>query len=226
MKAVAGHHPTGRPLLLKGEELPPAPRQRRSIEARERLKLAALELFAGAGFERTSVEEIAEQAGVAVGGFYLHFRSKRQLLLVLMDELLERLSSLDLQVKPNRSIRTALRDLLSRSFSQDLRFLGAYRAWQEATLSDRDLAKLERETRAWTTARVRGVLTALQRLPGARSDVDTSSVARAIDALFWALLAEAVHKPKVELAQWLDAATHLIYHAMFRDSLGEKGGKR
>jgi AcrR family transcriptional regulator len=58
---------------------------------------AGLALFGEKGYEAASVDEIAARAGVAVGGFYQHFRSKRQLLLVLMDELLERLSRLDLR---------------------------------------------------------------------------------------------------------------------------------
>ena len=77
-----------RPNLLAGEDLPPEPQQKRSLENRVQLKIAALALFGEKGFERTSVEEIARRANLAVGGFYLHYRSKRQLLLALMDDLL------------------------------------------------------------------------------------------------------------------------------------------
>jgi len=35
----------------------------------------------------------------------------------------------------------------------DLRYLGPYRAWEEATLSDPDLARKDRRIHAWTTAR-------------------------------------------------------------------------
>jgi hypothetical protein len=44
-----------------------------------------------------------------------------------------------------------------------------------------------------------------------------------MDSFFWSLLAQAVRMPQVELQQWIDSATHLIYHAMFRDARG-KGG--
>src|SRR5215469_14935152 len=122
---------TRRPNLLAGEDLPPAPVQERSLEKRARLKAAALALFGERGYEGTAIEEIASRADLAVGGFYQHFRSKRQLLLALMDELLEKLSSLDLRPGAAHDVRGGLGDLLSRAFAHDLAYLGAYRAWQE-----------------------------------------------------------------------------------------------
>ena len=83
-----------RPDLLARQQLPPAPQQERSRRKREALLEKALALFAERGYEQTSIEEIAHAAGVAVGGFYQHFTSKRQLLLVLMDRLLQDVSGL------------------------------------------------------------------------------------------------------------------------------------
>ena len=40
---------------------------------------------------------------------------------------------------------------------------------------------------------------------------------RAMDSFFWSLLARAAVMRKAELNQWIDSATHLIYHAMFVD---------
>ena len=128
-----------RPNLLTGENLPADPRQKRSLEKRAQLKAAGLAVFAEKGFEGASIDDIARRAKLAVGGFYQHFRSKRQLLLVLTDELLERLSRLDLRPQTIADTRTALRELLARAFSHDLHYLGAYRAWRKAVLSDADL---------------------------------------------------------------------------------------
>lgn len=213
-----------RPNLLAGEDCPPQPRQRRSSANRERLKTEALRLFGEKGYEGTSIEEIAHRANLAIGGFYLHFRSKRQLLLTLMDDLLQVLSQLDLRVEASTDVRTALRALLSRAFSSDLRYLGAYRAWQEAALTDRDLTRKQRAIHAWTTARVTAVLAELQKSPGARPGVDLSGLARVMDTLFWALLGQALQLTKVDLDQWLDSSTHVLYHALFLDA-GKKGGK-
>ncbi|MGA8035673.1 MAG: helix-turn-helix domain-containing protein [Candidatus Acidiferrales bacterium] len=211
-----------RPDLLRGERLPAKPVQKRSIENGERLKEAALVLFGELGYERTSIGAIAQKARLATGGFYLHFRSKRQLLLVLMDELLEGLSRLEL--KPTEAgkragdVPRALRGMLAIAFSHDLRYLGACRAWQEAALADRDLQKKQEEIHAWSTARTLRLLKLLQSLPGARRDVDMTGVAAAIDRFFWSLLAQASGFSRAQLGRQIDAATHLIYHAMFVDT--------
>lgn len=208
---------TARPNLLAGQYLLPEPQQKRSLAKRARLKSAALALFGEKGYEATSVDEIAKRANLAMGSFYQHYRSKRQLLLALMDELLEHLSRLELRPRAAGDIRAGLRELLSRAFATDLRYLGAYRAWQEAALSDLELARKQQEIHAWTTARVMAVFKLLQQLPGARTGVDIATLARVMDSFFWNLLAQALLLSKAELNQWTDAAAHLIYHALFLD---------
>ena len=210
-----------RPNLLAGEDLPPEPRQRRSLEKRARLKAAGLVLFGEKGYESTSIDEIARRAKLAVGSFYQHFRSKRQLLLALVDELLEKMSELEFRPKTGADVRAVVHELLARAFSHDLRYLGAYRAWQEAVLSDPELARKQVEIHAWTTSRVTTVFQLLQQLPGARADVDVSGLARVMDSFFWSLLAQAARMPEVELNRSIDSATHLIYHAMFTDPVGK-----
>ena len=206
-----------RPNLLAGEDLPPQPHQKRSVDKRSRLKAAGLSLFGENGYENTSIEMIARRAKLAVGGFYQHFRSKRQLLLALMDELLEKLSQLDFRPGAVTDVRAGIRQMLSRAFSHDLRYLGAYRAWQEAALSDPDLARKQEQIHGWTTTRVMTVFQLLQQLPGARQGVDVPGLARVMDSFFWSLLAQAGRFSKVELDQRIDSATHLIYHALFTD---------
>jgi AcrR family transcriptional regulator len=206
-----------RPNLLAGEDLPAEPQQKRSAEKRARLKAAGLALFGEKGYERTSIEEIAGRAGLAVGGFYQHYRSKRQLLLALMDDLLEGMSQLDLRPHPAGNVRQSLRDLLARGFSGDLHYLGACRAWEEAVLSDPGLARKQQKIRAWTKRRVEALFHGLQQLPGARPGVDIAALAQVMDNFFWSLLAQAVRLPRVELNGWIDSANHLIYHALFLD---------
>jgi AcrR family transcriptional regulator len=68
------------------------------------------------GYEGSSIDEIAPRAKLAVGTS-TNFRSKRQLLLALMDELLEKLSQLDFRPTASTDVRLGLRELLSRAFS-------------------------------------------------------------------------------------------------------------
>lgn len=207
-------HPAAAVRLLAGEDFPRPPAQKRSVEKRERLKLAALDVFAEKGYEQAAIEEIARRAGLAVGGFYQHYRSKRQLLLALMNELLETLGRLELPPHLAGGVQSGLRAFLAAAFARDLKYLGAYRAWREAVLSDRDLAARDARIHAWTTARVARFLTALARLPGARKDLKIPALAKVLDSFFWNLLAQAIHLKRRELNDWVDASARLVYHAM------------
>ena len=203
-----------RPNLLTGEDLPPAPRQKRSLAKHARLRKAGLQVFRDKGYEAASIEEVARRAGMAVGGFYQHFRSKRQLLLALMDELLERLAQLNLASDGGGDVRANLHQFLSRALAADLRYLGAYRAWREAALSDPELAGKQRRIHEWTVARISGLLTRLGQLPGARRGVDIQGLAAVLDSMFWDFLARASRMPPAGRARWLAAIVHLIYHAI------------
>lgn len=61
----------------------------RKARTRKALLDAAGKLFSEQGVERTTVDEIAERAGVSVGSLYVHFGSKDALLLELIDQALE-----------------------------------------------------------------------------------------------------------------------------------------
>jgi AcrR family transcriptional regulator len=206
-----------RPNLLKGEDLLSEPSQQRSRLKRARIEAAGLALFGQKGYERTSIDEIAAEAKLATGGVYRHFRSKRQLLLVLMDQLLEDLSQLDLRPRGGSNIREGLRTFLGRALATDIRYAGAYRAWREAVVTDASLAGKETEIRAWSTGRVRMAFSLLQQLPGARAGIDVEALAQVMDEFFWSLLGQAASLSETAMAQWVEASTHLIFHALFQD---------
>lgn len=68
------------------------------LSSREKILEAARQLFAIKGYAETSVEEIAERAGVAKGTIYTHFASKDELLITILrigtDELIARVHKL------------------------------------------------------------------------------------------------------------------------------------
>lgn len=183
---------------------------------------AAVRLFGVHGYERTSIEQIASDAGLAVGAFYVHFRSKRQLLLLLMDDFLERLDKVSLEPPAGDDVRRIIGQLLARAFASDLEYAGAYRAWREATLAAPELLLHDRRIRRWTVTRVTSVLVALQALPGSRKGLDVKALARLLDGFFWSLIAESTTMTRRELSEAARSTTHLIYHAMFVDRVAEK----
>jgi AcrR family transcriptional regulator len=62
-------------------------------DARGRLRAAALESFAGRGYEATTAAQIAERAGLTERTFFRHFKDKREVLFGGQDALLEVLLS-------------------------------------------------------------------------------------------------------------------------------------
>ncbi|MFQ3588939.1 MAG: TetR/AcrR family transcriptional regulator, partial [Chloracidobacterium sp.] len=70
------------------------PKQERSRRTREKLILAAAQLFEERGFEKTTSNDIAAVAGVSIGSFYAYFSDKRQVLLLLFEQrIAERLNA-------------------------------------------------------------------------------------------------------------------------------------
>jgi AcrR family transcriptional regulator len=59
--------------------------QQRSEETRAKIMEAAIKLFSNRGYNKASVDEICEEAGISKGAFYHHFKSKQALFLALLD---------------------------------------------------------------------------------------------------------------------------------------------
>ena len=59
--------------------------QQRSEETRARILEAALKLFSARGYNKASVDDICQEAGISKGAFYHQFKSKQSLFLALLD---------------------------------------------------------------------------------------------------------------------------------------------
>lgn len=59
---------------------------RRRLQSRRRLLDAARSLFVERGYDRTRPQDVAREAGVATGTFYLHFRDKEAVFLAFAEE--------------------------------------------------------------------------------------------------------------------------------------------
>jgi AcrR family transcriptional regulator len=210
----------GPPILADDEDLPAPPRQARSLATRKKLLEASRNLFAEQGYDATSIQAIASRAGTAAGAFYTYFRSKRQLLIVLMNELLERLHDLDLRPTGGAAgtdARAGLRSFLAAVFRADLEYYGVVRAWQEAALTDAGLGQMQAAIEAWTNARILGVFRLLQQYPNARPDRDLAAFARMMDRHFWSLLARGASLPRRDFDREVRIAADVIYHYLFHD---------
>jgi AcrR family transcriptional regulator len=179
---------------------------------REELLAAALARFAANGYDATTVEEIARHAGIAVGGFYLHFRSKRQILLVLVDRLLLEIESAPPDAQPDD--RGGILDRIRWAFNARWQHAGVYRAWREATLRDTELAAIHDRIEAWTRVWIAESLSAAAALPGARLDVDVPALSCMLNVIFLRLL-EVTAPDRAALSETVVA---VIEPAVFADA--------
>jgi len=206
------------PLPPPSEPLLPLPKRMSKLDRRHRLMTAARELFGSEGYEATSIDAITSRAGVAVGAFYTHFRSKRQLLIVLMGEVVERFRDTDLRPRSSGTMQASLRSHITQMFEDDDRQLfKILRAWQEAAVVDAEIAAAEANFRMWTETKVLRLFRRLQRQPRRRNDLDIAVFAQMINVHMWALLTRAASMPPGELRREMRVTADAVYHYLFRD---------
>ncbi|NJM05625.1 alpha/beta fold hydrolase [Candidatus Gracilibacteria bacterium] len=208
-----------RPHLLAAEQLPTAPQQARSRQKRAALMSAALTLFSAHGYNATTVEAIAQQAGMAVGAFYQHFSSKRQLVLVLMDQLLDDAAFLRVRAEQSdpSDVRGSVAALVRQGLQTDWAYAGAYRAWRELSTHDAAVLAMQHQIEEWTAGQLEIMLGLLSRALQARPNLDLATFAHIISVLFWALVEQPLHDPAA-VERLVNTLTDLIVHGLFTDA--------
>ena len=63
------------------------PKQKRSIEKKQRIKDAAIKLMSEKGYHSASSNEIAKEAGVSIGTFYSYYKDKKDLYIELVADI-------------------------------------------------------------------------------------------------------------------------------------------
>lgn len=76
-------------------------RRTRTLETRERIRVAAWELFTTVGYEATTTSAIAKRAGVATGTVFVHASDKADLLFLVMYDRLATVSDHQLSTVPD-----------------------------------------------------------------------------------------------------------------------------
>lgn len=79
-------------------------REKRKAQTRANLILAAMELFASNGYQETTLEQVAERAGLHVQTLYRHFRCKQELATASDQDLLDEFRAMI--TAPNRQGNT------------------------------------------------------------------------------------------------------------------------
>jgi AcrR family transcriptional regulator len=129
---------------------PPSLRDAQKQLTRDRLVDAAFELFGERGYEATNAEQIAKVAGTGRATFYLHFKSKAEIVLELQarteDEVAALFATLDELVGSSRAqVRAWVGDMLHIWERDRLRLAGMEQALgAEQRVADRWVDTLNR----------------------------------------------------------------------------------
>lgn len=202
------------PDLLAALDLPRVPQQERSRRMRQSLLDAALDLFEARGYEATSIEEIAARAESSIGSFYGYFRSKQQVLLVLMQQYLDSLTTLGFDTLDHtHDALSSLEAVVDRGLGAEQTYIGAYRAWREAAVTDPDLKILDERIMVWMQAGTVAVIEQARGSRPARPDFDSQALAVVLTALFLQLSQQRITNRQAVVR----AVTRMIYHAIFPD---------
>jgi AcrR family transcriptional regulator len=173
-------------------------------DAKGRIARAAMELYGQRGYDRTTVAEIAERAGVTERTFFRHFADKREVLfggsLRLQDMMVGAVTRAPASAAPIDAVAAALQAcaavLNDREFSRQRQAIVA----ASAELRERELIKMATLTSAIAEAlRRRGV-----------KEPTASLTAEAGIAVF-----------RVAFARWVDPANRKKISELMRESLDQ-----
>lgn len=82
---------------------PPSRRAAKKQDKRERIRAAAWELFTTQGYSQTTTKQVARQAGIASGTLFLYAKDKGDLLCMVFQERLQKVSDDQLATVPRDS---------------------------------------------------------------------------------------------------------------------------
>ena len=198
------------------------PQQARSRRTRQRILEAAVHCFASAGFEGATTAAIAERARIAVGTLYAYFHDKRDILLELADDLLERVSQqveagLERALEPGADLRESLRRLIDQLFHLEIFEPETHRILWARYFTDPDFHERMVASREHTRGVVEAVIRELG-VRGALRPLDPVAASRVIvNAVQWnANLAFMEGGPEQRDAA-AAAVADLIDHYLFPD---------
>jgi len=124
-------------MLPVSSTLPPNRRERQSLERRERLFRAALDLFARKGFAETTVEDITNAADLGKGTFFNYFPSKEHIFLAFGEMQLAKLKAAFEEMRSaNVPVPVFMRSLGARMTQEPIRNPAIIRILLKAFLAD------------------------------------------------------------------------------------------
>ncbi|MEW6129213.1 MAG: TetR/AcrR family transcriptional regulator [Acidobacteriota bacterium] len=203
-----------------GASISSAPKQERSKQTREKIIQAAIQLINTKGYEKTSSNDIAAEAGVSVGSFYTYFADKRQILLTIFDRLSNDLSN-DIfdTIGPehlfDKDLRGNIRLAIANALDNEGKRTGLQRAIHEMVIKDSEFAERRKAVMQKSISKLRELIS-LAKKAGLTCEVDPDTAAFIVHRVVFDLsqdyISECCELDK-EIA--IDALTDMIYRYVF-----------
>ncbi len=194
---------------------------------RQRILMAALDLFAGKGYERTTFEDVAERIGLTKGAVYWHFKSKPDLLLELVahmtekhnEELCRKLSPPDSPDGLVTHFVERARLLVGKPVNRKYFLMMMRMDWPNAKLASIKSRLHELKSNPFNL--IKDSLTAFQKRGDILSGVDVEAATLSLGALWLgAMKLQIDHCPETDLSTSISLGFNAIINAIRRSPKG------
>ena len=208
-----------------GESIPlsvPAdPKQARSKQTKEKIVQAAIRLFQQRGYEKTTSNDIAAQAGVSVGSFYVYFTDKRQILFTIFDRLADELyKNVFAGLKPEHlfdsDLRLKIRQAIAHTIDDKQKYSGLHRVVSELLLKDPEFVARHKVVMARALAKLHELIS-LANKAGLTCEIDVDATAFIVQRVVFDVSQDYVTGAcELEKERAIDALADMIYRFVFK----------
>jgi AcrR family transcriptional regulator len=183
---------------------------------REQILESALKLFISKGYENSTVDEIAEQAGLSKGSIYWYFKSKLEILFELTDRFMAGGQQLLVKLIESEGYGTAAlykahREIYEFTMQSSQRQL-VYQLDTLAGTYPEIRERLVAYHRGWDETISQQINNAIQQ--GDFRAVNAQHVAQAINALYDGLCMRSRMEPDMDVVATIETVTRLIYEGL------------
>jgi AcrR family transcriptional regulator len=203
--------------------VPANPKQARSKKTKEKIVQAAIRLFQERGYEKTTSNDIASEAGVSVGSFYVYFTDKRQLLLTIFDRLADELyKNIFDGLKPEHlfdsDLRRRIRLAVANTIADKQKHSGLHRVVSELLLKDADFGARHKVVMSRSIAKLHELIS-LAHKAGLTRDIDVEAAAFMVQRVVFDISQDYVTGCcQFDRERAIDALADMIYRFVFKQS--------
>jgi len=204
-----------------GLSVPTDPKQARSRQTKEKIVQAAILLFEERGYERSTSNDIATEAGVSVGSFYVYFTDKRQLLLSIFDRLADELyknifDGLKAEHLFDADLRPRIRQAVANTILDKQKHSGLHRVISELVLKDAEFADRRKAVMERSVAKLQELIS-LASKAGLTWDIDAEAASFVVQRVVFDLSQDyVIGNCEFDQDRAVDALTDMIYRFLFK----------